>query len=189
MGDFNSHLERGTSGAHGLTTSTSGKKWLLRLRAKDGSWKTGFEKTRASRRCLSFGLWLSIQKITWEPWRYKQPLARSGSRLCMSIWRFVRCRRHWLGSETNESTSSTNVKLTRAKNEISGSRCRQLHSNPSLPSSGCWSISPMLLLLPSKRARAKIKSINGHSCLKLFVCWWTWTVGWALWKTVPASSW
>ena len=49
-GDFNSHLGRdaaqgGTSGAHGLTTPTS---------AKDGSWKTGFGKTRGCRRCLPF---------------------------------------------------------------------------------------------------------------------------------------
>ena len=53
--------------------------------------------------------------------------------------------------------------------EIYGPGCRHLHSNPSLPSSGCWPLSPTLFLLLRKRARAKRNLINRHSLLKVAI--------------------
>ena len=74
--------------------------------------------------------------------------------------------------------------------KICGSGCRPRHSNPWLPISECWPCSSMLFVLPLRRARATANGnpISRHSSLKLLHCSWTWTVAWALWNTVAASS-
>ena len=105
------------------------------------------------------------------------------------------------GSKTNESVSSTNLTRARAKHrdmcanthqEMYGSGCRPLHSNSIVTK--FWMLAILVNAPPAAtqragaRARAKRQLIHRHFCFKLLLCW-TWTVGWARWKTVPASSW